>query len=152
MLLTLRRYPSTIVVRGCDLTTRRDVVVGEQESHVGNSGALDVVGVDGTWVLLRYSDTDRYTGSGSVQIATANAATGDRKAPFPLQGVPAPQAGAFAVTDRGIPVWIAGDRLLALDRRGVVELDHGAIAGIRSSRERVSWTNSGTLRSATPAW
>ena len=152
VLLTQRRYPSTIVVRGCDLTTRRDVVVGEQESHVGNSGALDVVGVDRTWVLLRHSDTDRYTGSGSVQIATADVATGDRKAPFSLEGVPAPQAGAFAVTDRGIPVWLGGDRLLALDRRGVVELDHGVIAGIRSSGERVLWTNNGTPRSATPAW
>ncbi len=152
VLLTLRRYASTIVLRGCDLTTRRDVVVGEQESHVGNSGALDVVGVDRTWVLLRYSDTDRYTGSGSVQIATADVATGDRKAPFPLANVAAPQAGAFAITDRGIPVWLAGDRLLTPGRRDVVELDHGAIADIRSSGERVSWTNNGTPRSATPAW
>ena len=152
VLLTLRRYPSTIVLRGCDLTTRRDVVVGEQESHVGNSGALDVVGVDRTWVLLRYSDVYRYDGSVSVQFATADVATGDRKAPFSIDKLPQPQAGAFAVTDRGIPVWLAGDRLLAPARRGVVELDHGAIAGIRSSGERVWWTNNGTPRSATPAW
>ena len=42
VLLTQRRYASTIVLRGCDLTTRRDVVIGEQESHVGNSGALEL--------------------------------------------------------------------------------------------------------------
>jgi hypothetical protein len=152
VLLTQRRYASTIVLRGCDLTTRRDVVIGEQESHVGNSGALDVIGTDGTWVLLRYSDTERYTGSGSVQIATADVATGDRKAPFPLANVAAPHAGAFAITDRGIPVWLAGDRLLTPGRRDVVEIDHGAIADIRSDGERVSWTNNGTPRSATPAW
>ena len=152
VLLTLRRYPSTLVLRGCDLKTRRDVVLGEQESHVGNSGALDVIGTDGTWVLLRYSDADRYTGSVSVQIATADVAGGERIAPFGLTREPGPQAGAFAITDRGIPAWLAGDRLLTLDRRGVVELDHGAIAGLRSSGVTVVWTNGGAPRSATPAW
>jgi hypothetical protein len=152
VLLTLRRYPSTLVLRGCDLKTRRDVVLGEQESHDGNDGTLDVVGIDGTWVLLRYSDTERYTGSVGVQVATADVATGESKAPFSLNGVPAPQAGAFAITDRGIPAWLAGGRLLTLNRRGVVELDHGAIAGLRSSGVTVVWTNGGAPRSATPAW
>ena len=152
VLITRRRYPSTLVLRGCDLVTRRDVVLGEQESDIGNDGTLDVIGTDGMWALLRYSDTYRYDGSASVQIATADVATGDQKAPFSLNGVPGPQAGAFAITDRGIPVWLAGQRLLALDRHGVTELDTGAIAGIRSSGVRVLWTNDGTPRSANPAW
>ena len=153
VLLTQRRYSWTVVLRGCDLATRRDVVIGEQESHIGNNGALDVIGVDRSWALLRYSDADRYSGSESVQIARADVATGERKAPFSLGDVAAPQAGSFAITERGIPVWLAGDRLLALNRNGVVELDRGGtITVIRANGNAVTWTNDGAARSANPAW
>jgi hypothetical protein len=153
VLITRRRYSGTVVLRGCDLVTRRDAVVGEQESNVGYDGTLDVIGVDRTWVLLRYTSSDRYDGTVSVQIATADVSSGERTATFGLAGVAAPQAGAFAVTDRGIPVWLAGDRLLALNARGPVELDRGgAIGGLRASGDTATWTHDGTPRSATPAW
>jgi hypothetical protein len=141
------------VLRGCDLVTRRDAVVGEQESTIGDDGTLDVIGVDRTWVLLRYASADRYDGTVSVRIATADVATGDQKAPFPLADVPAPQAGSFAITDRGIPAWLGGDRLLALNRHGVAELDRGqAIADIRASGNTLTWTRDGEPRSAELAW
>ena len=101
VLITRRRYASTIVLRGCDLATRRDAVIGEQESDVGSDGALNVIGVDRTWILLRYTSSDRYDGTATVQIATADVSTGDQKARFALAGVAAPQAGSFAITDRG---------------------------------------------------
>jgi hypothetical protein len=151
VLITRRLYANTIVLRGCDLVTRRDAVVGEQESNIGNDGTVKVVGVDRTWVLLRYASADRYDGTGTVEIATADVSTGDQKARFALTGVASPQAGSFAITDRGIPVWLAGDRLVALGARGpgTVELDRGnAIAGIQASGDRVTWTHDGAPRSA----
>jgi hypothetical protein len=153
VVISRRRYSNTIVLRGCDLATRRDVVVGEQESDLGNDSALDVIGVDRTWVLLRYSSMYRYDGTVSVQIATADVSTGEQQAPFALTGVAAPQPGSFAITDRGIPAWLAGDRLLALNRHGLVELDRNhAIANIRASGEAITWTSDGAPRSEELAW
>ena len=66
---------------------------------------------------------------------------------------PAPRAGAFAITDRGIPAWLAGDRLLALNRCGPVELDHGGtIANLSASGATVAWTHDGSPRTAALAW
>ena len=127
-------------------------MLGEQETGLGD-GTLDVIGVDRTWALLRYADMDRYSGSVSVRIATADVASGDQKAPCPIPGVPAPRAGAFAITDRGIPAWLAGDRLLALNRCGPVELDHGGtIANLSASGATVAWTHDGSPRTAALAW
>lgn len=153
VLITRRRYPGMILLRGCDLATGRDAVLGEQESSSGYEGGMDVIGVDRTWVLLRYyiatvrGDVDTPT-----EIATADVSTGDQNPPFALNGVAEPQAGSFAITDRGIPIWLAGDRLLALDRKGVTELDRGGtITNIHAVGNAVSWTHDGTPRSAEPA-
>lgn len=85
----------------------------------------------------------------TVQIATADVSSGDQTARFELAGLAAPQAGSFAITDRGIPVWLAGDRLLAPSDHGTVELDRGnAIVSIHASGDRVTWTHDGAPRSA----
>jgi hypothetical protein len=146
VLITRRRYAATTLLRGCDLATGRDVVVGERERE---DTELDVIGVDRTWVLLRSTRID----APNPEIATSDVATGDQKAWSELIETPSPRAGAFAVTDRGIPVWVAGDRLLALRNYGVSELDRGGtVAGLHAEGDAVVWTHDGAPRTAVPAW
>jgi hypothetical protein len=154
--VTRRTYNETVLVmRACMLATGRDRVVAE--ALPGFDEWLDVVGLDRRWIvvqrghILRTGDScevmqsaiDGRTG-GILREARAYACEGDE----PLAAVGEP----LAVTSRGVAAWVAEEagvrRLLAAGpRERVVELDRGAIDGLRARGTAIVWTHDGQPRS-----
>jgi hypothetical protein len=134
-------HNGVMVIRACDLATQRDVVVAQQQ-QLGGDGTLDVVGADRTWVMT-VATTIFSTAPTTVELAWADAATGRAWGPRALEKAGPPHAGAFTVTDRGIPAWLDGDRLVRLSNYDTPELDRGAISDLHAAGDAVMWTRDG---------
>jgi hypothetical protein len=156
VVVTRRRYRGTIVLRGCDQASRRDVVAGQQ--YAGDPELdtwLDVVGADRTWIVVSSGTFGLHDECPSGEVVATDVASG-RSVVTDLvtrcaTAIPPPQAGSFAVTDRGVVAWTDDIRLLAAVGPRVTELDRGeTIAELHAEGEAVAWTHDGAARSAVP--
>jgi hypothetical protein len=151
---------TTTVIRGCDLATRRDLVLAQAGEAFPDRHELTVIGVDRTWVLFSREHYSRPEPCATRWVQTVDVATGRRRAPSLLgtsacgaPGVATPAPGTpFAITEHGAAAWIdSGARLLVAVRGEVRELDRAAtIADLRAAGDAVTWTHDGTPRSAVP--
>jgi hypothetical protein len=153
----------TTVVRGCDLVTRRDLVVEQAASVLPNTNDVAVIGVDRTWVMFAREDYARPEPCAQRWVQTVDVATGRRSRRIVLgtpacgpPGVPTPTPGTpLAITEQGAAAWLVADagvtRLLVAVRGEIRELDRAAsIADLRAAGDAVAWTADGTPRSAVP--
>jgi hypothetical protein len=151
------------VIRGCDLATGRDLVVGQAFEAFPDPHTVTVIGVDRTWVLIARSDYARPEPCATSWVQTVDVAGGRRSGEALLSdsscngpGITAPVPGTpFAITDRGAAAWIAGDadqpRLVAAARSTMRELDRAAtIADLRADADTITWTHDGIPRRAVP--
>ena len=161
MLVTARRYPGSItttVTRACLRSTGRDPVVAideEEESYYFFRRAL---AARAGWVVVRTANGTKYGCEyGGLIVAHADGRA-ERELRIPCQPSPPEDVlppladpGAVTVTETGTPAWIRDGRVLALsaDNR-IVELDRGDVAALGVDGPRITWTNAGEPRTATP--
>jgi hypothetical protein len=147
-------YGDLVVLRACMRATGRDRVI----ATAGAFPDVNVVGVSGLygrWVVLRRFSDYRGDPCYGVGQSTVDARTGRRARTFRDSVCPGEEDprlvqsdDPLAVTSRGIPAWIAGDRLLTAAPGGIAEIDRGNLAGLRPNGEAIEWTHDGMPRSA----
>jgi hypothetical protein len=153
----------TKVVRGCDLVTRRDLVVEQASEESPNTDDVAVIGVDRTWVLFAREEYARPEPCAQRWVQAVDIATGRRTRRSVLgtpacgpPGVPTPAPGSpLAITESGAAAWITTEagvsRLLVAVRGEVRELDRAAsITDLRAAGDAVAWTADGVARTAVP--
>jgi hypothetical protein len=154
--VTRRTHNETVlVVRACLLATGGDRAVAQ--ALPGFDELLGVVGLDRHRIVVWRGHILRTGESCEITQSVIDARSGGirRQArTYPCEGgLPLPTEGApLAVTSRGVAAWVSDQdgvrRLLAAgpDER-VVELDRGAIEGLRARGAAVEWTRDGAPRS-----
>ena len=143
------------VLRGCWRRTGRERILARFEgADDGSFTTHAVIGADDRWVALVIDDAfPRYDqGCYGARVRSIDV-LGERRPREATGGGCAPALAApgdqLAVTSAGWPAWVHDGRLLARGDEGkVVELDRGAITGLRADSNLVSWSNGGEARSA----
>jgi hypothetical protein len=144
LLVTKARYDDfgdlIEVVRACVRGTGADRVL--DHTFASAKARLGVAATSGTRLLLWRTGV---LSDGYVESIDATGAILRRAENAPLPG-------AAVLTAAGVPVWSAGDRLLAIDPHDqLVTLDTGGpFSALRTGGTTVSWLNSGQPRSASP--
>jgi hypothetical protein len=153
--VTSRRYslpfvdgPVT-VVRGCDLSTRRDRVLLVSAAGLNDGGTEDslyVAGVDRTWVVM-YEQSSSTIGPGQWSLTAVDVATG-QTVTGPDKWTPAePPGAALAVSAQGVVAWRDENVMYALVDGRVFELDRGgALSDPSAQGDGIAWTRDGAPR------
>lgn len=157
VLITRTYYFGSSVVRGCDPATGRDRVILQNYSDINAETYLAFVGLDRAWAVFHQSEYWR-DGTGLAWVTVVDALTGRASTAYTYNGetqprYPAPAADRpFAVTDRGVLGWERDGVLYATAaKQRIVQLDAGAIAGLRADGDALVWTRDGVPRRVVPS-